>query len=1102
MPYQMVHDFVSPSTWYNHPAYNIESGMAVLSGGAAAASRIGAVSRVLADTSELGPSEAAIKAGIDEPWSQGQKLRYAAIHGNKTPERIIWQRPLDEDPESPTFGKRVPVINPETGTVDPRVWGSPGSSFSRNPLSQWFQKQIDTFHENNPELGSNFPLSPFKKQAFRAGKAQFAASFGEKALSRVDAESLIRKYARLSPAEHEAVHIPGRLMTARDQLAYLEEKGKGLTGFQKRHNDQWIQNTKDAMKYLDDDATITTPPSTVSIPDDSGTMIRTETPAENKVFNLRTAGPFVAKHIAMNPELKGAVKSAARITLNAKQYDRMVAHATRIESEESGFVPSTEWQPVPEGQVIPQGAEIRMDPNAGTTEARWDKPPPSRVANAPTSTMRRSARAALDKLLDGGRPEEATTKLEPPSPTIVHSEGGTYNVARIRDEFPHLQEYFKDAKAVADARGESLRSAGYLAEMREIGRLLGPRSEMLGHGLIPDLKEIDKRLAFARVQTVRDPDLIKKLEDTRDYWRAKMTGGETGDLGSSIPEEGRPDPLFDPELAKHGFYMHEIPEGSRYVDQFVRPWRGGPPKMLPELTHQYMAEMERHGGGDPNVAKVVALQHQEAQRFVMFSRLRKKVVAFAEAHRTPKGIDPDYLMAIHLPSWEGRLGVGFRFPESKMDETAFTDKEQSAMALWYDQIRQKLMGPNAAFEQARNKFGAQFSSPEEMMRNVVPGIGYIDRRLLGGLDEENPLWSALYDPRARKISRAFDAINDGQKAALLYLKPAYIAPNALGNVALALVHQGFLAPRNITVAAKVLRDTDAKTVATLKALSGAGHASVLGDGGGAFKALQHVINKGASFYGKIVDDPIRFSAMVHELHAAGYDTPLKIQKLVHAAEDDVKHGENAEKLRQELLNAGRQANDAMINYERLGPGEQNILRRVVFFYPWVKGSARYTMKAFIDHPTVAYGSSPVSRVGAQWEQKELGDEPTYAEGLIPLEGGKRVINPSSASVTGQTGQLLEMLGNIFSHSPTSNLSALTGLSPSDSLLNTTFTGNTTIPTSPHMPWWHRGLDEAFGGWPLQTLLENASKGFPNRPGRLYPTNSLGQAIDQWAAWAA
>ena len=416
MPYQMVNDLTSYKTWYNHPAYNIEDVMAVLSGGAAAGARIGAVGRVLADTSELGPTEAAVQAGIDEPWSTGQKLRYAAIHGEKTPQRIIWQRPLDEDPESPTFGQRVPVINPKTGTVDPRVWGSAGSSFSRNPLSQWFQKQLDTFHENNPDLGSNFPLSPFKKQAFRAGKAQFAASFGEKALSRVDAEALIRKYAKLSPAEHEAVHIPGRLMTAKGQLAYLEEKGKGLSGFQKRHNDQWIQNTKDAMQFLDDDATITTPASDVSIPDDSGTMIRTETPEESNSFNLRTAGPFVAKHIATNPELKTAVKSATRIELNPRSYDRMLTHAQNVVDD-----PKT------------------------------------------TTRMRASAQAVVDKLTASERPAKAATKLEPPPPTLVHSEGGTYNVAKIKDEYPHLQEYFNDAKAV-------LRRARRVAAQRRLSR--------------------------------------------------------------------------------------------------------------------------------------------------------------------------------------------------------------------------------------------------------------------------------------------------------------------------------------------------------------------------------------------------------------------------------------------------------------------------------------------------------------------------------------------------------------------------------------------------------------------------------------------------------
>jgi hypothetical protein len=40
-----------------------------------------------------------------------------------------------------------------------------------------------------------------------------------------------------------------------------------------------------------------------------------------------------------------------------------------------GFVPSKEWQEVPEGTAVPPGGEYRMDMAAGKTFARWDSPP-------------------------------------------------------------------------------------------------------------------------------------------------------------------------------------------------------------------------------------------------------------------------------------------------------------------------------------------------------------------------------------------------------------------------------------------------------------------------------------------------------------------------------------------------------------------------------------------------------------------------------------------------------------------------------------------------------------------------------------------------------
>src|SRR5271166_2482915 len=42
----------------------------------------------------------------------------------------------------------------------------------------------------------------------------------------------------------------------------------------------------------------------------------------------------------------------------------------------TGFVPSTDWQEVPDGIVLPNGFEVRMNFATGKNEARWDEPVP------------------------------------------------------------------------------------------------------------------------------------------------------------------------------------------------------------------------------------------------------------------------------------------------------------------------------------------------------------------------------------------------------------------------------------------------------------------------------------------------------------------------------------------------------------------------------------------------------------------------------------------------------------------------------------------------------------------------------------------------------
>jgi len=61
------------------------------------------------------------------------------------------------------------------------------------------------------------------------------------------------------------------------------------------------------------------------------------------------------------------------MTLDPSKFERWNAEIeARIRGE---FVPSTEWQDVPDGTVLPPGGEYRIDFATGKNQARWDNPP-------------------------------------------------------------------------------------------------------------------------------------------------------------------------------------------------------------------------------------------------------------------------------------------------------------------------------------------------------------------------------------------------------------------------------------------------------------------------------------------------------------------------------------------------------------------------------------------------------------------------------------------------------------------------------------------------------------------------------------------------------
>jgi hypothetical protein len=383
----------------------------------------------------------------------------------------------------------------------------------------------------------------------------------------------------------------------------------------------------------------------------------------------------------------------------------------------------------------------------------------------------------------------------------------------------------------------------------------------------------------------------------------------------------------------------------------------------------------------------------------------------------------------------------------------------------------------------------------------IPGYKWVDDRTLGFLDKQNPLWSAFEHPIPRMLIKGADAINSIQKDMILYLKPAYAFPNAFGNLFLNIVQQGLFAPVNLAKSFKLFNGLKPETIEKIRTLMGGGAAEQLKSPGFA-GGVHRVSNAFASGYGKFVDDPFRFASFLHEARLDGFSSQSELEQLL----TDPAHADQVEAI-------ANRANEAILNYDRMGPGEQAILRRLVFFYPWLKASTRYAGYFAREHPVMAGMTSPLGQMGEERQKSILGDLPSFMEGAIPFTGRQgsywnptaKVGLASSAAILQEPADLAKIVTNLVSSHPNLDLTAFSNLTPVDAAMLALGTAGKISSTrhdvnqSPFVT----ALHEAFGGNPLfgnsSSLLEQLTGG-PASPNAIYNSNSMRDALLKFLVW--
>jgi hypothetical protein len=240
---------------------------------------------------------------------------------------------------------------------------------------------------------------------------------------------------------------------------------------------------------------------------------------------------------------------------------------------------------------------------------------------------------------------------------------------------------------------------------------------------------------------------------------------------------------------------------------------------------------------------------------------------------------------------------------------------------------------------------------------------------------------------------------------------------------------------------------------------------------GTFTFTHRVAEKGIRRIG--IDGLLRKSPEVKELMRGG--------KSFRDAVDEVSHDPSFRSRMQHEM-------DNILGQYHYYNGFEQHLRRLVPFYGWDRAIMRHTRTMALEHPTRTAAGARVGEGGVEETKRQLGDIPSYMEGLIPLGAGKVLstqgVNPY-ASVPDTVNPVLSLVG-LGKHS--AGESAATQMNPLLTGVIESMTGQSLL-SGAKLP--HRGggvlgqtASNVVEGLPqiklLETLLGGEKKPKPNK----------------------
>lgn len=194
----------------------------------------------------------------------------------------------------------------------------------------------------------------------------------------------------------------------------------------------------------------------------------------------------------------------------------------------------------------------------------------------------------------------------------------------------------------------------------------------------------------------------------------------------------------------------------------------------------------------------------------------------------------------------------------------------------------------------------------------------------------------------RLAGKGLDTLNNALYTSLIYSNPGYIPANSAANLIMAGLHQGAFLPVNLSRSGQVLTRAPKQLRDLIKAEVGHGPSIAASSEKAPLSGIARVVSG-------IADDPYRISAFIHE--AAREGVIPKVRATLSQKDYDALHNLLTNPKKRALLNdISDRAIQSMVDFERMGPWERTLARRILFVWAWIRGATRYPGRFALDHP--------------------------------------------------------------------------------------------------------------------------------------------------------